>query len=1057
MSKAGEVRAWEDTLTIPTYQRGPEDKNPPLLMSRRNPIHPGSSIVYPYPLQETLFDQKTDKQWKAFFLENDFLQLAVLPELGGRLLYVFDKIADQEAIYHNHVLKWARIGIRGAWVSGGIEWNFPNGHAATSSSSVDCTIRENADGSGSLLFGDLERISRMRWSVALTLYPERACFETEMHLNNRTPFPNRFWFWANSASPVSKGMEYLTSATKVMTLKDFMSFPVNGGVDISWDKNHVEAQNMFCLNPRLEYVGWYNHDLERGMVNVADRTEARGTKFYTWGNCDDGDIWENMLTDTDGPYAEMQSGRLPTMGIWEILSPFSEESWREIWYPVRKIGAPTFANRELAFSLKPDVNSFRLGIQAISPQKGAKLTLAVDGTTVWEEKTDLDPAQPYLTNIPLDDASTADTVFTVHSADGALLAGDTRRKDASELEYKGYVKIKTDRENPRSEDQWRNGIGFEKKGDYERARAAYRRSLQDDPNFYPAEVALGVLDMRQGRFSDAASRFQKVLKQEEGEEAARFYLGVCRIHEEKFVEAIDELKYLLRSRLYRAGASYLLGGLYFGQGEIVKAREQLEKSNSQFPWNGEAGALLACVLRKQGHLEGAEEQLQRILSNDPLNFMALSESVFLDQNRKQKSADARKHLEHALRGEVQSYLELSCDYGRFGLYEEAYRILSLYNQGASVSRKAYPMVDYFLGYYGEKINANDSAAHFRNASERDPDFVFPHRLEAEAVLRRAIEVNPQDHKARYYLGNLLCAKDRPAEALSLWKEAASELEDFSVVHRNIGRAYWKAQEQPDPAIRAYEKALAADRKDYKLYFELNRIFLACGLEDRRKALIESSPEELMENDVIAEMVAAFHVDKQEWDQALNILSSTRFYPWEVYKGVRLLYVDANIGKGISNLRRGKHQEAVSCFEQVFEYPRNIGVGEPFYKANAEAHYRIAVALADSGDSSGAKNAWQKAAEEPRPIVNDLCYYRARALQKLGKGKEATTLLVELLEQAQKGVTDKNGDVAEHMYLSGLAHKGLGDTVQAFQDFNIALALNRAHRRCHWQVTGFSGD
>jgi len=156
MSKPGEVRAWEDNLTIPTYQRGSEDKNPPLLMSRRNPIHPGSSIVYPYPLKEALFNRKSDKQWKAFFLENDYLRLAVLPELGGRLLYVFDKIAKQEAIYHNHVLKWARIGIRGAWVSGGIEWNFPNGHTVTSSSPVDCTIRANDDGSVSLLLGDLE-------------------------------------------------------------------------------------------------------------------------------------------------------------------------------------------------------------------------------------------------------------------------------------------------------------------------------------------------------------------------------------------------------------------------------------------------------------------------------------------------------------------------------------------------------------------------------------------------------------------------------------------------------------------------------------------------------------------------------------------------------------------------------------------------------------------------------------------------------------------------------------------------------------------------------------
>jgi tetratricopeptide (TPR) repeat protein len=1054
MSKTGEIRAWEETLTIPTYERGPEDKNPPLLMSRRNPIHPGSSIIYPYPMQEILFDRKSNRQWKALLLENDYLRLAVLPELGGRLIYVFDRVNDEEAIYHNHVLKWAKIGIRGAWVSGGIEWNFPNGHTVTSSSPIDCTIRKNPDGSVSLLFGDLERVSRMRWAVAVTVHPERACFETEVHLNNRTTLPNRFWFWANSSAPVSEGLEYLSSATKVMTLKGIMNFPVNEGVDISWDKNHLEAQDMFCLNPRLEYVGWYNHDLKRGMINVADRSEARGTKFYTWGNSDDGDIWEQMLTDSDGPYAEMQSGRHPTMGIWEILSPYSEESWRETWYPIRDIGAPTFANGELAFSLRPDADSLQLGLQVIQAQTGAKLSLRTDENTIWEERVDLAPAAPYFVQIPLKGAPAENTELTVRSADGQLLARSARLAEEPEREYKGYVRIKVDRERSKAEDQWHNGVGFEKVGDYEEARAAYSRALQDDPEFSPAEVALGVLDMRQGRFEEAAVRFEEVLKREPGDESARFHLGVCRVEGRRFREGIDEFTYLLRSRLYRGAAAYLLGGLYLGQGNLSKAIQQLKKTNGCF---GQAEALTACARRREGKLEAADEILRQILNRDPLNYMALYESMLVERSRSRKPGPARKKLQETLRDEVQSYLEIACEYARFGLYEEAYAILALYNEGASVSRKAYPMVDYFLGYYGERLNSKDSAAHYRHGAERSPDFVFPHRVEAEAVLRRAMEVNPKETRARYYLGNLLCAKGRPQEALRLWEEGAAGLEGFSVIHRNIGRTYWKALEQPDPAIRAYRKALAADPKDYKLYLELDRILLACGLEEERGALIDSIPEELLEIDVIAEMVAAFHTDRQEWDPALKILSSARFFPWEVYKGVRLLYVDANIGKGISFARRGKYKEAIASFERVFEYPRNIGVGEPFYKANAEAHYRIGAALADSGQEAGAAKAWQRAAEEPRPAVNRLCYYQARALQRLGRGEEAEPKLQTLLEEARKAVTEKSGDVADYMFLSGLAHKGLGERVLALQDLRIALALNRDHRRCRWQVSGFSGD
>ena len=186
-----EVRAWQDTIVIPTYLLGPEDPNPPLLVGRRGLIHPGSRIVYPYALQEDLSNRKEDKTWRILHLENRYLHLGVLPELGGRLLFAYDKASRREALHYNHVIKYAPIGIRGAFFAGGIEWNFPNGHTATTSSPVDCAIRGNDDGSVTLLLGDIERVSRMRWSVGITLTRDHASFETEMRLYNRTVLPHR--------------------------------------------------------------------------------------------------------------------------------------------------------------------------------------------------------------------------------------------------------------------------------------------------------------------------------------------------------------------------------------------------------------------------------------------------------------------------------------------------------------------------------------------------------------------------------------------------------------------------------------------------------------------------------------------------------------------------------------------------------------------------------------------------------------------------------------------------------------------------------------------------
>jgi tetratricopeptide (TPR) repeat protein len=1056
------VRAWVEQIVIPTYERGPEDKNPPLLMDRRNPIHPGSSIIYPYPMQETLFNRKADRSWQAYCLENEYLRLAVLPELGGRLLYLYDKAAGEEAIYRNHVLKWARIGLRGAWVSGGIEWNFPNGHTVTSSSPVDCAIRENADGSATILLGEVERVSRMRWRVGLTLRPQRAFMETQMHLTNRTCFPGRFWFWANSAAPVSGGMEYLTSATKVMTLKDVMSFPVHEGVDIHWDRNHVEAQDMFCLNPRAEFVGWYNHDLGRGMINVADRTEARGTKFYTWGNSDDGNIWESRLTDADGPYAEMQSGRLATMGIWEILSPYSEESWREVWYPVRRIGPPSFANRDAALAITEVQGSVKLGVQVNSPRPGAKLLLEIEGKTVWEQSVDLEPASPFVTEIPITEVRfpAKGVSVTLRDSCGALVARHCRRGEGEpELEFKGYMKVKADRQEPRAEAQWCNGLDFEKLGDYAKASEAYRNALQDDPLFSPARVARALLALRRGLADKAEKDLAEVLSHEPGNDEARYGLGVCRLHQERREEAIEELRCLLRSPLHRLAAAYLLGGLYLGMTDASRAEEQLRKVLMEAPWHHEAAALLAATLRHQGRTDEARSLLDCVLAGDPLCLQAVAEAWIVERHSGgpgEAESAARSRLQRTFRGEVQSYLEVAAEYGRFALYIEASEILELYNRDVPKRRAAYPMVDYYLGYYAEKLGKN-GGDHYQRAAAVDPSFVFPHRLESERVLRRVLQLRPADARARYYLGNLLCAKDRPEEALALWEEAARGLAGFSVVHRNIGRARWKAKEEPDAAIRAYEQALAADPGDYKLYFELNRIFLACGLEQRRQRLIESIPAALLENDVIAEMVAALHVDQARFEEGLQILTTAHFYPWEVYKGVRVLYVDANIGAGIAQMKRRAFLEAVESFSRVFEYPRNIGVGEPSTKANAEALYRLGLALEAAGEEAEARRHWQRAAEEPRLVPCDLSYYKARALQRLGENEEAVRVLRELVELARENITGNQPDTAGSLYLSGLGRKGLGETAQARQDFNIALALRRDHRRCRWQVSGFDPE
>ncbi len=955
-----------------------------------------------------------------------------------------------------HILEGVERAIRPVTVrlllaATGGRWRAFNGISQSGEMApVDWAVRQNADGGASILFGEIEKVSRMRWSVALTLSPGCAFFESEMRLSNRTPLPNRFWFWANSSAPVSAGMRYVSTSSKVSDLFKILDFPVHDGVDISWDRNHPEPQDMFGLNHRDDWGAWYNDDTGRGMVNVADRTESRGLKFFTWGNSDDGNIWQARLTETDGPYAEMQSGRFPTQRVWEIMSPFSEESWKEAWYPITGIGAPFYANREAAFSIREGgaQGSLKLGVQSTRAHKAARIVLEAGSSVLWEKRADLSPGSPLIEEIrqkkaPGEEAAT----ISVRDTEGRLLARALLPgRPAPDIPIRSVVHVEARENAVTAEELCQAGRDREKLGEFPAARGCYMKALMREPGCGAALTALGILDLRQGMTGDALKRFRAVLQKDPSEEHARFFLAAGLLAAERYADAAEELKQLVRSRAYRAGSSFLLGGILLGQGELSKAEERLGKCVREFPWLDDAAALLACCLRKQGRRQEAQAALKEVLAGDPLHFLSLAESCFLaaEAGEEAERARARVELGKACRGESQAYLEIASDYARVGLFGEAFEVLSLHAASPGGGRAPDPLVNYHLGYYAEKAGRQDYAAHYRRGSEADARWVFPHRTESEKVMLRGLELDPRDGRLLYYLGTLLCAKDRPEEAIRLWEAAVPVQRSNSVLRRNLGRAYWKVRRDPDKAIGEYREAIRSAPKDYKLYLELDKILVSCGQHGERRKLLAGMPAELLQNDLIAERVAAMHADAGEFEPALAILGKVFFFPWEVYKGVRLLFVDCCVGQGLKLAAAGKHAEAAECFRAATGYPRNIGVGEPFRTANAEAWLRVGTAQHAAGNAQAARESWTRAAEEPRPAVDALCYYRARALQNLGRGAEAAEGLRLLLG-------------AEDPYLAGLAAKGLGDRVKAQLSFEAALAANPAHRRARWELEGFTGQ
>jgi hypothetical protein len=209
-------------------------------------------VVYPNPVIEKIYDEKEDKEYHGLFLENKYIKIMILPELGGRIQMAYDKIKDSHFIYYNQVIKPALVGLTGPWISGGIEFNWPQHHRPSTFEPVDYKIEENADGSKTIWVNEVERMFHTKGMAGFTLHPDKAYIEIKAKLFNRSTLPQTFLWWANPAVKVNDDYQSIfppdVNAVFDHGKRDVSTFPIatgtyykvdySPGTDISHVKEH---------------------------------------------------------------------------------------------------------------------------------------------------------------------------------------------------------------------------------------------------------------------------------------------------------------------------------------------------------------------------------------------------------------------------------------------------------------------------------------------------------------------------------------------------------------------------------------------------------------------------------------------------------------------------------------------------------------------------------------------------------------------------------------------------------------------------------------------------
>jgi tetratricopeptide (TPR) repeat protein len=1035
-------------------------------------VYQGSSgRVYPLPLTDRIAESAVERKWRAVWIENDYLRALVLPELGGRIHRLQDKTNGYDLVYYQPVIKPALVGLAGPWISGGIEFNWPQHHRPATFLPVDWAIEEHADGSKTIWCSDHDPMVRMKGMHGVCLHPGKAYLELKVRVYNRTLLPQTFLWWANVAIRVHEAYQsfFPPDVTSVAdhARRSTSAYPLAGGVyygvnygeravhgvpdeevpsryvpphcrtgeatrggavpfyaanDLSFYANIPTPCSYMCVGSAHDFFGGYDYTAQAGLIHVANHHISPGKKQWTWGNHEFGYAWDRNLTDPDArgeraPYIELMAGvYTDNQPDFSFLQPGETKSWGQFWYPIRQIGPAQQANIEAAISLTLEERRFRLGVAVTSVFPSAVIRLErATGAAEWQR--DLAPDQPFVLESPQ-----AQRPWRVGETTVRVLTRDGREIISYKPQERPLGQVVAAAQEPpppaeiASTDQlYLTGLHLEQ---YRHATCCptlfWREALRRDPGDARCNNALGLWHLRRGEWEQAVVHFRKAIQRLTSLNANPydgevFYnLGLCWRFLNRPVEAYAALYKATWNQAWAGAAFHALAEIDCQRQDWSAALDHLQRALAVNSENLRARNLVVLVLRKLGRADDADQVLQQTRRLDPLDWWA-------------------RHLAgERVECDLQTRLDIAHDYARAGFWAEAIELLRLpmppRRDLPDQSWGAMPMIEYTLGCFEWKRGGREAAlAHFKRAAALEPDYCFPARLEEIEVLQVAMDANPTDSLAAYYIGNLLYDRRRHQEAIMHWEASVQIRPQFSLVWRNLGLAYFNVSRRPALARRAYERAFRFDPTDARLLFERDQLWKRLRVSPaKRLRELEQHPALVQKRDDLSvELCALYNLTGQPV-KALTILGSRKFQPWEGGEGAALgQHVRTHLTLGRQAFRQATRfdlpddktallRRAESHFRAALTAPINLGEAKHLLANQAEVYYWLGCAMNALGEEEAARNMWSTAARSEgdfqemtvRRFIENT-YYSGLAMQRLGQKVKASRLFRALLAYARQ--------------------------------------------------------
>ena len=1075
------VKAWRETVVIPTYEVGKPERNPMFLEKR---VYQGSSgVVYPYPVIESISDEKVDREWQAVWLENEYIRVMILPELGGRVQMAYDKVKGRHFVYYNHVIKPALVGLAGPWISGGIEFNWPQHHRPSTYMSVDSAIVENGDGSVTVWVNEMERMFHQKGMAGFTLRPGCAYLEIQGRVSNRTPLPQTFLWWANPAVEVNDAYQSVfppdVNAVFDHGKRAVSSFPIatgtyykmdySAGVDISNYRNIPVPTSYMAVNSRYDFEGGYENDTRGGMLHVASHHFSPGKKQWTWGNGDFGRAWDRNLTDEATPeemkrwglcrkgfrpYIELMAGvYTENQPDFAWLMPYEEKQFVQYFMPYREIGIVKQASRDFILNIEKAGEGVCFRVLATS-EKTVCIELRDNrGRVLYEQQHTLSPRAVLTETVPCPGVSLSELTLTVgnlrwqaepdvirpipDAAEAALSPQDTKTND--QLYLTGLHL-----------EQYRHATWS--------ALDYYEEALRRDPNDVRCLNQAGLWYLRRGRFPLAEEYLRKAVKTwqkrnpnpYEGEPVFNLaltlkYQGLAeKVSRQSLNDKLLEAYELFWKSTWNKGwadAGYFEAAcISMRQERWEDALDELERCLISNSHNHKARAMKAIALRKLGRRDEALAWIKASYEADPFNYVCMMEEHLL-------TGEPLERMVCLMHGLSDNYDETALEYCAAGLDEEAQAIWEIAIREGATS----PMTFYYMARYAE-------------ADQADSAYCFPNSLDAVLALKKAKEANSSGAKAPYYLGCLYYDKRQYDVAIENWEQSARLDPDYPSVWRNLALARFNKQGRQEEALEYMERAFHLDETDARTLMELDQLYKRLHRpHQERLDFLQKYPELIQRRDDLVLEEATLLNQLGRYGEAKELIDNRIFHPWEGGEGkVSGQYQICRVEMAKAMLKADPQSaEAKSLLEECLVYPPHLGEGKLYGAQDNDFLYFLGrYEEGTAGPTEPAAAMYYNDAKPDKIFYAGLCY------RKLGQEDKARSLFNKLVNYGKQHIFDKvvmdyfavslpdlliwedSLDMKNRihcLYMLALGHMGLGNKEKAMTYLSEVESLDNNHQ------------